>query len=118
MPVASPSRGRRFHVLAYVVHAEDRRTTVERGDCDPDGRGDGPDLSVRIAEDPCQRALAREPDQDRPPDRDQLVQAAHELEVLLDGLAEADPGIEADELFAHTGSDGEREPLLEERLHI
>ena len=34
------------------------------------------------------------------PIADQLVEPAHELEVVLHRLAEADPGIEADELLA------------------
>src|SRR6266851_4505921 len=105
-------------MLAYVVHAQDRRTAVERGHCCTNRRSGGPDLRVRVAEDPRQRALAREPDQDRPPDRDELVEAAHKLEVLLDGLAEADARVEADELLADTRGDCECKPLLEECLHI
>ena len=45
-------------------------------------------------------------------------QPAHELEVVLDRLPEADAGVEADELLADPRRDREREPLLEERLHL
>ena len=71
--------------------------------------------SPRVAHDPAERALAREADEHRPAERGQLVEPAHELEVVLDRLAEADPGIEADELLADARGDREREPLLEER---
>ena len=41
-----------------------------------------------------EEALARGADHDRAAEREQLVQAAQQLEVVLDGLAEADARVE------------------------
>ena len=65
-----------------------------------------------------ERALAREPDQHRSPDRDEHVQTPDELEILRRRLAEADPGIEADTLLGDAGRDREPKPLLEEGGHL
>ncbi len=63
-------------------------------------------------------ALAREADEHRPAERAELVEAADELEVVLGGLAEADARVEADPALVDSRRDGEREPLLEEPLHV
>src|SRR6266568_5131984 len=49
---------------------------------------------------------------------DELAQPAHELEVVVRCLPEADARVEADELLADSLRDREREPLLEEHLHL
>ena len=59
-----------------------------------------PIVAVGIAEDLPERALAREADHERPADRGELGEPPDELEVVLDGLAEADARVEADELLA------------------
>ena len=118
-PYTASATAQRLDMLADVVHAQDRRTALVGRD-----RGARPrrascptvaDGSPRILR---ERALAREADEHRPSDRDQLRQAPDELEVVLDRLAEPDPGVEADELLADPLRHGEREPLLEERLHL
>ena len=63
-------------------------------------------------------ALARQADQHRPAERAQLVEAAHELEVVRGRLPEADPRVEADVPLVDPRVDREREPLLEEPLHV
>jgi hypothetical protein len=52
------------------------------------------------------------------PDRDDLVEAPEQLEVVLDRLAEADAGVEPDALLRDPLAGREREPLLEECLHL
>ena len=52
------------------------------------------------------------------PSAAQLVEPAQQLEVVLDRLAEADPGVELDALLGHALGDRERHPVLEERLHV
>ena len=59
----------------------------------------GPIVALGVAEQPAERALARRADEHRTPERDELVEPAQQLEVVLDRLAEADPGIEADALL-------------------
>ena len=95
---------------ADVVHAQDRRAALVRRDRSCDARAH----EVGGAE-PLQRALAREADEHRPPEREQDVEPAHELEVVLDRLAEADAGVEADALLGDALRDRECEALLEER---
>ena len=79
-----------------------------------------PVVAVGIAEDAGRAcSCATGPTSDRPADRDQLVQAPHQLDVVLDRLAEADAGIEADRApRGIPGRHGEREPLLEKRLDL
>jgi hypothetical protein len=69
---------------------------------------------VRVAEDPAERALAREADQHRPAQRDERVESPHELEVLVDRLPEPHSWIEADPVLAHTARNRQLEALLEE----
>src|SRR3954453_12619629 len=85
--------GERLDVLAHVVRAQDRRAAVEGRDCGTDRCRHRAHLRLPVAEDAREGALAREADEERPADCEQLVQAANELEVLLDRLAEADPRI-------------------------
>ena len=72
----------------------------------------------RIAQNLAQRALAREPDDDRTAESLEDVEAAHELQVLIGSLAEADAGIDADSLLGDAAVDRERDPLLEKREHF
>src|SRR6476660_8766333 len=67
-----------------------------------------------IAHDLAQRALARDPNENRPAQCGQLVETSQELEVVLHRLAEADPGVEADRLLRDSLLDRERKPLVEE----
>ena len=98
----------------HVVDAQDRRAALEGGD----GRRDARPEQVVGAGQTAQGALAREADEHRPPERDQHVEPAHELEVVRDRLAEADAGVEADPLLGDALRDREREPLLEERRDL
>ena len=99
-----PCRCQRLDVLADVVHAEDRRAALERQHGDGDARGHRARDRLRVAEHAPERALPRGADQDRPPERDDLVEPADELEVVLDRLAEADAGVEADALLGDAGA--------------
>ena len=48
----------------------------------------------------------------------QLAEPAQQLEVVLDGLAEADPRVDPDPLLGDPGCDRELDPLGEERLDL
>src|SRR2546423_1208208 len=96
------------------MHAEDRRPAFVGGYRGPDARRRRSGRRLGIAEDAPERALAREAHDDRPAERKQDVEASHELEVLLHRLAEADPWVEADPLFADPGGDREGQALLQE----
>src|SRR4051794_35046669 len=98
-------------VLGDVVHPEDRRAALERQDVARDGAGDAVGLAADTG-DLAQEALARSADHDRPADGDDLVEAAQQLEVVLDGLAEADARVEPDALLVHALLGRERESLL------
>src|SRR5439155_20536939 len=73
---------------------------------------------IGVAEQLAERALAREADDHRPTECRQLVEAADQLEVVVDRLAEANSGVEADPLLGNAGLDGEHEPFLEERSDL
>ena len=75
-PLDGGGCGERLDMRGHVVHAEERRAAVERGDCRADGRGRRADAPVRVAEDARQRALAREPDEHGPADPADPVEAA------------------------------------------
>ena len=115
-PPARPPQ--RLDVRADVVDAEDRRAALVRGDRGadrrPSVRADAPRSpsrrpSVLLRENPTSTGRPRAASSGEPP---------HELEVLRHGLPEADARVEADELLADPGGDREREPLLEEGLHL
>src|SRR5439155_11140936 len=91
------------------------RPALERGDGRADARRDRSGSRLGIAQDAAEGALAREPDDDGPAESGQHVEPADELEILLDRLAEADPGIEADPILGDARVYGDPEPLLEER---
>ena len=80
-----------------VVHAEDPGAALVGDDVGGD-RGRDPILH-RPGGDLAQERLARGADHHRAPERDELVEAAQQLEVVRDRLAEADPGIEQDPLL-------------------
>ena len=52
------------------------------------------------------------------PSVDDPVQAAQQLEVVLERLAEADARVDHDALLAHALADGERDALLEEGADV
>ncbi len=62
--------------------------------------------------------LARDAEHDWAPERDQLVEPGNQREVVLDGLAEADAGVEHHARFRDPLGDRERQPRLEERLDV
>ena len=97
------------------MDAQDRRAALEGGDGGRDAR---PEQVVRARSSRAQRALAREADEHRPPEREQDVEPAHELEVVRHRLAEADARVEADPLLGDALRDRERQPLLEERRDL
>ena len=74
-----------------------------------------PTVASGSPEQPAEEALAGHADDHGTADRGELAEPAQQLDVVLDGLAEADAGIEADALLGDPRRDGEREPLLEER---
>ena len=78
----------------HVVDPEDARAALVREHVGGDRRGD-PVVDV-AAGDRAEERLARGADHERAADRDELVEPPQQLEVVLDRLAEADPGIEHD----------------------
>ena len=98
------------------MDAKDGRPASERDDV----RGDRPGhaLGRAAAGDPAQEALARGADDDRPAELDDLVQAGEQLEVVVDGLAEADAGIEPDSLARDAVRDRMLEALGEKRADV
>ncbi len=70
------------------------------------------------AREPAQKGLAGGPYHDRSTERDDLIQARKQLQVVLDGLSEADPGVEHDSLLCHPFANRERHPLLEEGCNL
>ena len=65
-----------------------------------------------------EKALARRADHDRPAERDDLVEATDQREVVLIALAEADPRVEQHALLAHAFAHGELQASGEERLDL
>jgi hypothetical protein len=96
------------------MSAEDRRAALVGGDRRGDAGGEGAGGGGRIADNSAERALPREADDYGAAERGQDVEAADELEVLLDGLAEADARVEGDPLLRNAGVDGESQSFLEE----
>ena len=92
-------------MLADVVRPQDRRAALVGDDGGGDACRKGPGRRLGVAQDPAERALAREADDDGPTEGAQDVEPPDELEVLLDGLAEADAGIQADALLGDAGRD-------------
>jgi len=77
------------------------------------------DLDVAaVAEEAAEEALTGCSDEYRPPEGRELVEPREQLDVVLDGLAEADAGVQADVLLRDPRIDGEREALLQERLDL
>ena len=99
-------------MLADVVDAEDRGATLERGDGRPDRGGGAPGQCPGIAEHAPEHPLAREPDEHGPAQPDDDVEPAQELEIVLDRLAEADPGVEPDVLLRDALGNREREAAI------
>ena len=68
----------------------------------------------RGAVDLADEALARGADDDRAAEVAQLAQPRQQLEVVLERLAEADPGVDRDPLLGDAGGERELDPLGEE----
>ena len=83
-----------------VVNAEYAGPALERHHVGRDRAGQALVLAAAAGE-LAEEALARGADHDRPADRDDLVEAPQQLEVVLDGLAEADARVEPDALLGH-----------------
>src|SRR4051795_327552 len=95
-------------MVAHVVDAEERRAALEGRNGRADRRGWAARLRVCVAEQPPEGALARDPDQDRTAQPGQHGEPAQERERVLDRLAEAEAGVEADALLGDAGGDRER----------
>src|SRR5688500_12986569 len=75
-----------------VMHAEYARPALVAEHAGGDGAVHAPgDVAAGEAAD---ERLARGAEHDRPADRGDLVEAAQQLEVVLERLAEADPGVQ------------------------
>ena len=77
-----------------------------------------PTVPLRIAEHARERALPRQADENRPADAADPLEPADQREVLVGGLAEADPGIEADVLLGDPRCHRDRQPILEKPRHL
>ncbi len=78
-----------------------------------------PSLLVGFAAgDRTEKSLAGSADHDRPPELAQLSQPAQQLEVVLERLAEADPGIDPDPLLGDAAGHRRLDALGEEGADI
>lgn len=100
------------------MDAKERGTALVREDGHGNACRNGARQGVRVAEEPSEEALARGADEHRAPEGDELVESGEELEVVLHGLAEADPRVEADPFLGDPRGHREGEPLLEEGAHV
>ena len=105
-------------MLADVVRPQDRRAALVGDDGGGDACRKGPGRRLGVAQDPAERALAREADEHRASEREEDVEAPHELEVLLDGLSEADPRIDANSRLGDARVHGDAQPLFQEAGHL
>src|SRR3954453_12184332 len=105
-------------MLLDIVHAQHRSAALVRGKTGGDARSERPRRGSGIACELAERALARDADEYRAPERDERVEAAKELDVVRHRLAEPDPRIEADALLGNPARDGERDPVLQEPRHF
>src|SRR2546430_11415763 len=101
-------------MLPHVVRAQDRGAALVSENGSSEARGRAPRFRLGITQDLAERALAGDADENRAAKCRQLVEPAQELEVVLDSLAEADPGVEADQVLADPLRDREAEPVIEE----
>jgi hypothetical protein len=65
-----------------------------------------------------QKRLTGGPYNHGPTERDDLIQARKQLEVVIDRLPEANPRVEHDPLLCHPFPDRERHPILEEGRNL
>ena len=99
-PLDRRRRRQRLDMRANVVHAEDRRAPIERGDGGADRRRIACRLVRRDRRAALPIVLLREsPTSTGRPSATIRIEAPDELQILVGGLAEADTGVEADELF-------------------
>src|SRR5947199_2932850 len=103
-------------VRDHVVDPEDPRPALV-GDHVGRRRRHGP-IALGAAREAPQKALAGSSDDDRAPDRDDLVEPAEQLEVVVGRLPESDPRVEPDVLLFHSLAHRELAPILEEGLHL
>ena len=101
-------------MLADVVDAKYPRAPLVGRDRGAHARRDGARRRLGVTQQLAERALARDADEHGAPERRQLVEPADQLEVVLDRLAEADSGVEADAVLGDPGGDGGAQLLLEE----
>src|SRR5512143_1462408 len=97
---------------ADVVDPQDVGAALDR----EHGRGDGAlePFRRRQAEDPAQEGLAREAEQQGTAEATERLRAAQDLEVVVEGLAEADAGVDDDPLRRNAGGARSADPLVEE----
>ena len=107
----------RLHVLTDVVDPEEGSAPLVSKHSDGDTRCDRAGESIGITELPTEEALSGRSHEHRPAKGHELVEAG-KLDVVLQVLAEADPGVETDVLFGNPGRDGEGEPVIQEGLHV
>ena len=107
---AALGHGQRLDRLANVVNADRRSSVIGHHGREARDNGRSPfSGSPRIR--PSER-LREMPTTTRRR-RDDLVEPPQELEIVLDGLAEPEAGVEADAILGDAGVDGELQPLLE-----
>src|SRR5215218_9373231 len=69
-------------------------------------------------EDAAEKRLSRQAQEDRKTERLKAWQRRHGLIALLDGLAEADAGIEDDAVLWHSGGAGDEQRAFEEAENV
>src|SRR5438876_1127954 len=80
--------------------------------------GQGLEQSIRVAEEPSERALAREADEHRKAEPGDLLEPPKQLDVVLQGLPEAKAGVDEDPLLRDPGRNREGDALLEESANV
>src|SRR5207247_10340526 len=84
-----------------VVYPQDRRPSHDGNGARRQARFEP--LASRQPRDLAEERLAGNPDEDRPSDLGQKRQAVENLEIVVRGLSEPDPGIENDSIIADPG---------------
>jgi hypothetical protein len=98
------------------VNAEDPRSAGQREHVRGDRAGQ-PIADLAAGEAP-EKPLARRADHDGEAERDDLLEPAQKLEVVLGRLAEPDAGVEVDALLRHALPDREGDALLQVCLDV
>src|SRR4051794_37760633 len=103
--------------LGDVVDPEDAGAALVGQDVRGDRAGDAL-VGVRRVDELVDERLAADADDDAEPERDELVGAGPQLEVVGQRLAEADAGVEVDPVLLDALAHGELGPLEQERLDL